>query len=120
MDARRYVILHHREQTGDHWDIMLEHGDALATWKLDADPLGARALPVQGTRIEDHRKAYLEYTGAVSGDRGHVERKDSGACRILRAEDDEWAFTLAEGRLAGSFRLRQSKQHPAVWTLSRL
>jgi len=120
MDATRYVILHHRDRTGDHWDIMLEHGAALATWKLGADPLGVRALPVQGTRIQDHRKAYLDYTGPVSGDRGHVERRDAGSCRIVRSETDQWTFTLDGGNLAGEFRLKRSESDPAAWTLSRL
>ena len=30
----RFVILHHRLAGGEHWDLMLEHGESLATWQL--------------------------------------------------------------------------------------
>jgi DNA polymerase Ligase (LigD) len=71
----RYVILEHDHPTR-HWDLMLEADGALRTWRLAAwpqDGMRIRALP-----IGDHRLAYLDYEGPVSGDRGRVQRRDEG------------------------------------------
>ena len=36
--APRFVIQKHTAPTGDHYDLMLEAGDALATWRIDCPP----------------------------------------------------------------------------------
>ena len=82
-----------------HWDFMLECGDVLRTWRLDAIPqtdgeIGAEALP-------DHRIAYLEYEGPVSGDRGHVHRIDRGNYELLRDESGKLEVELNGQRLQG-------------------
>jgi hypothetical protein len=71
----RFVVLEHHWQ-GVHWDLMLEAGPALRTWALECLPepgieIEARALP-------DHRLAYLDYEGPISGDRGRVRRVEAG------------------------------------------
>jgi hypothetical protein len=89
----RWVLLWHEcpadYRNGSHWDLMLEReGIAeerrLATWSLSALPAGwpgaaADALTeVAAVALADHRAAYLEYEGPVSGDRGTVTRVASG------------------------------------------
>lgn len=115
-----FVILHHRDHAGEHWDFMIEMQTALATWKLPADPAAPDALPVQGTRIEDHRKHYLDYQGPVSGDRGHVTRVDKGPCRLHQAGDKVWEFTLDGRRMKGAFRLERDDSDVDTWRLHRL
>ncbi|MGD2111681.1 MAG: DNA polymerase ligase N-terminal domain-containing protein [Phycisphaerae bacterium] len=102
----RFAILHHKLADGEHWDLMLEHGDALLTWQLEREPVDAAALPIPAKRIGDHRKAYLEYEGPVSGDRGHVRRVDAGLVEFERLAADEVVFRLKGERLAGAFVLR--------------
>jgi hypothetical protein len=71
----RFVILEH-DHPILHWDVMLEAGDALQTWRLAAPPvIGA---VVEATALGDHRRAYLDYEGPVSGGRGNVKRWDAG------------------------------------------
>jgi hypothetical protein len=93
----RFVILLH-ECPGDrpratHCDLMLEVGSALETWALRQVPQGwceldlsqdlfARSNSVKAQRIADHRLAYLDYEGPVSGDRGSVRRLDAGQYRV--------------------------------------
>ncbi len=77
MIMARFVILEH-DQPVLHWDFMLEVGPALKTWRL------AKAPDKSGEWIEalplgDHRVAYLDYEGPVSGGRGKVRRWDQGA-----------------------------------------
>ena len=82
----RYVVLEHETPAGyarpRHWDLMLETGGALRTWALDEPPERVRSgqgeHSVQGELLRDHRLAYLDYEGPVSGDRGTVVRWDTG------------------------------------------
>ena len=119
MPDSRYVILHHRDPAGEHWDLMIEREAALATWKLSADPTPPGALAVQGTRIRDHRKHYLTYEGPLSGNRGEVARRDEGSCKVIDTADDRWTFELVGRRLRGSFRLARATPD-ATWMLHRL
>jgi len=56
---------------------MLEVGEHLQTWRLPTTP-GSAPVTMQAERIGDHRLAYLDYEGPVSGDRGTVARWDAG------------------------------------------
>jgi predicted ABC-type ATPase len=77
----RFVILEH-DHPHLHWDLMLEAGDVLCTWRLERPPRGApETIPAE--RISDHRLAYLDYEGPVSGGRGLVKRWDWGTYEIL-------------------------------------
>jgi hypothetical protein len=71
----RYVVLEHDFPTR-HWDFMLESGDVLKTWRLAAPPCPGTAVPAEPSF--DHRPAYLDYEGPVSGGRGTVTRWDAG------------------------------------------
>jgi hypothetical protein len=101
----RFVILHHRVKGGEHWDLMLEHGEKLATWQLSREPAAPTDLPMAAQRIGDHRKAYLNYEGPISGDRGHVRRVDAGTVEWHEFSDDTCAFDLNGSRLRGKFQL---------------
>ena len=88
----RFVLLRHETPPGhprpSHWDLMLEHAGVLLTWELQTLPgLWAEALgedssdaedTVEARRLSDHRLAYLEIEGPVSGGRGTVQRCDRG------------------------------------------
>ncbi|MBI3272750.1 MAG: hypothetical protein HYZ53_27435 [Planctomycetes bacterium] len=117
----RFVIQEHFT-TPHHFDLMLEHGGALATWSVSEAPALAPGAALEATRREDHRLAYLDYEGEVSGGRGHV--------RIwARGEYDAEAWSDAEVRLAarseqwpGSYRLVATQGVRAgrpLWVLRR-
>jgi hypothetical protein len=71
----RYVILTH-DHPFPHWDFMLEDGSVLRTWRLLAQPAAGQI--VRAEKLPDHRLAYLDYEGPVSGGRGVVARWDYG------------------------------------------
>ncbi|MBL8849859.1 MAG: hypothetical protein JNG89_09250 [Planctomycetaceae bacterium] len=75
----RYVILTH-DHPFPHWDLMLESGDTLATWRLLDKPAPGRTCRAE--QLPDHRVAYLDYEGPVSGGRGVVARWDHGVYEI--------------------------------------
>jgi hypothetical protein len=85
----------------DHWDLMLQHDDVLWTWALDCDP--HQAQPAK--RLPDHRVAYLDYEGPISGDRGRVSRWDAGEYAVESRNDDRLVLRLCGGRLNGQLRL---------------
>jgi len=71
----RFVILEH-DHPALHWDFMLESGAVLKTWRLAEPPQPGRAVRAEPSF--DHRPAYLDYEGPVSGGRGTVRRWDAG------------------------------------------
>jgi hypothetical protein len=112
----KFVILRHDAPQGVHFDLMLEVGDALRTWALAEVPepggeTTAEALP-------DHRIAYLDYEGPVSGDRGTVVRYDRGTYTVDREGDREWVVQLAGEKLLGRGTLRRVSDAPGGWRFS--
>ena len=93
---------------------MLERGDALATWRLDADPTRPGALPVSARRIGDHRTAYLDYEGPIGRDRGEVTRVDRGRLEVKELTASRWVLDLRGRRMTGRFVLAVDA---GAWTL---
>ena len=72
----RFVILRHDHPRGVHFDFMLEAGGVLKTWALPEPP--RPGVEMECEALGDHRLAYLDYEGPISGDRGSVVRWDRG------------------------------------------
>jgi len=122
----RFVLLYHDCPPDfgkpSHWDLMFEDEGVLLTWALAQPPTADESdgSTIAAMRLTDHRLAYLDYEGPVSGDRGSVSRVDAGAFHWLersaarmhvklagatltgevvltRVDDDEWALRWARG-----------------------
>ena len=102
----RFVILEH-DHPDLHWDLMLEVGVALKTWRLPA-PLPDD--PREALAIGDHRLAYLDYEGPVSGKRGTVKRWDAGTFEALSVSPTNWTIRLHGARWRGTIALRQERE----------
>jgi hypothetical protein len=111
----RYVILEH-DHPFLHWDLMLESGEVLRTWRLLAPP--APGVEVAAEAIGDHRRAYLEYEGPVSGGRGRVARWDAGTFTWQTAGEGAVVVCLDGQRLRGVARL-ESKDGAWRFVLER-
>jgi hypothetical protein len=112
----RYVILRHETAGGVHFDFMLEMGGALKTWSISQPPLqgvemGAEALP-------DHRLAYLDYEGPISGDRGSVTRWDRGTYEVGCQSESELIVRLSGEKLIGKAKLEQNPELKTDWVFS--
>ncbi len=107
----RYVILEH-DWNGVHYDLMLEHGQTLTTWRLES-PLREGVQPA--IRLPDHRTAYLDYEGKVSGNRGSVRRVAEGEYEPAFISDQSWIFELS-GSTKGKAILRHDTEDR--WQLS--
>jgi hypothetical protein len=135
----RFVLLYHDCPPGyvrpSHWDLMLEAGDVLETWALaqlprdwqaahertaathpHCPPLAAgNAVPAE--RLPDHRIAYLDYEGPVSGDRGNVVRVAVGAYTTTTRRDDCVQIEL-RGDLSGRVALEHTAPDSPAWLLA--
>jgi hypothetical protein len=100
-------------------DRELSH--CLATWQLPVKPTGPEVLPVDATRLPDHRRAYLDYEGPISRNRGHVTRFDHGEYCLIACDGHQWVFELDGKVLRGRFRLtRSSDDPPNRWTFTMM
>lgn len=93
----RFVLLYHECPPSfdkpSHWDLMLERDGVLLTWRLSAlpapwgDEAGVGFERIDATRLADHRVAYLDYEGPISGERGSVTRVDGGEYDVVSEAD---------------------------------
>jgi len=111
----RFVILEH-DHPSLHWDLMLESGEVLRTWRLTRPPEPGRA--VSATATFDHRRVYLDYEGPISGNRGQVSRWDYGTFSWRESEEDRLELELTGMRLRGVLSMRRSTDPEWVLTVT--
>ena len=110
----RFVVLEH-DHPFLHWDLMLEVGTALRTWRLHAPP--DTTTPITAETLADHRLSYLEYAGPVGGGRGSVKKWDGGEFEMLRQTVDRIEVDLHGETLSGLAVLWVN--HAGQWTFQR-
>lgn len=93
------VLLRHDLPDGSHhfdWMLARDNDGPLLTFRLDRD-ISLDADPFEAEHLADHRRAYLQYEGEVSGNRGTVVRIASGRCGILTRTDRSIELSLILG-----------------------
>jgi hypothetical protein len=95
-ETGRFVIHEHTTGAGVHWDLMLETGGALETYRLHQAPEKAGHGPIDAVKIFDHTLKFLAYEGPVQKGAGSVRLVDMGRYQSGRPKDD-----LIELRFAG-------------------
>jgi len=106
----RFVILRHDDSRGVHFDFMLEAGDVLKTWALPQPPQSGVEMLCKA--LDDHRLAYLDYEGPVSGDRGSVTQWDQGTYEVVAQDAATWTVDLRGEQLSGRVTLRREQDEP--------
>ncbi|MBI85274.1 MAG: hypothetical protein CMJ81_18935 [Planctomycetaceae bacterium] len=94
--ACQFVILRHEmppeSDRGLHWDLMLEQAGVLRTWALSEEPrIGST---IQGLLLDDHRLAYLEFEGEVTGGRGIVTAWMKGTYKLYGEDTTQFVIDL--------------------------
>lgn len=110
------VILRHDTPDGEahfDWMILVESG-GLMTFRVNIRPDEAPGW-FEARRLVDHRAAYLDFEGEISGGRGRVTRVARGELRLLEVADER---VVVEGWYAGSDGL--GLRNPARWTGRRV
>jgi proteasome lid subunit RPN8/RPN11 len=131
----RFVLLFHDCPTShprpSHFDLMLEANGALRTWAIADLPRCWRAtagLPksvgasssdnVAAEQLPDHRLAYLDYEGPVSGERGKVTRVDHGTFTNIEESPDSWVAELSGHTIHGQLTLQRELPDSLNWQLA--
>jgi len=116
----RFVILRHETSAGfpreSHFDLMLERAGALQTWAMEKLP--AQGEGVSAERLPDHRLAYLDYEGEVSGERGTVSRVDAGDYECLQESETRLAVRVSGQVIRGTLTLITDDETTHRWRIS--
>lgn len=101
----RFVIQKH-SKVGEktHWDLMLEEAESLLTWRITALPDDSNKT-INGIKIFDHDKKFLNYEGPVNKGLGQVKIEDSGEYEILKKQESCWTVKLVGKKIPGVFEL---------------
>ena len=115
----KFVVHHHTSRPGedDHYDLMIDEGDTLATWRVSLEGM-ARLIggdTAGATKIADHRREYLSYEGPVSCDRGMVKIMDSGECEMADHSDSARRYRMKGKELRGTMSI--SLLHGDRWEI---
>lgn len=116
MNPRFVVLLHNHPE--DHWDWMFEKDGALLTFRSIPRPFSRESPgPTEMTFIAPHRLDYLLYEGPVSGNRGTVQRVDTGFFRWVVKDVNRWVLELAGAALRGelSLQLITNQVESPIW-----
>lgn len=101
----RYVIQQHTLEKDTHWDLMLEQGEFLKTWRLDIPPETILHHPAKATQIPDHPLRFLTYQGPVNNGKGMVKIADQGTYKPESETADKFEIAMSGQILAGRFQL---------------
>ena len=114
----RYVVLRHelppQQARSSHWDLMLERDGVLRTWALENLPTREASQPADA--LADHRLAYLQYEGPVSGDRGTVSRWDEGEYETIGESPTRICVQIRGIRWQGKLSLERSDADSQRWS----
>ena len=88
---------------------MLEQGEVLATFRLEAPPQAALNRAVGAVKIFDHPLRFLTYEGPVQKGTGQVRIVDRGVCDVSDEGQDNVVLDLEGEVLRGGFLLIRSQ-----------
>lgn len=100
----RFVIHKHTLSGQIHWDLMIEYGDILKTWRIENPPQILAIQKTKATPIFDHDKKFLTYQGSVNNGKGTVEIVENGLCTVKTIEENEINIKFDSNKLKGQFK----------------
>lgn len=103
--SNRFVVQEHTTPAGVHWDLMLEQGEVLMTFRLEQPPRVVFDRPVAAVKIFDHPLRFLTYEGPVQKGTGRVRIVDRGTVGVSNEGPDAIALDLRGEVLEGDFLL---------------
>ncbi len=113
--SSRFVVQEHTTPDGVHWDLMLEQGEVLTTFRLDQPPEAALTGEVQATKIFDHPLKFLTYEGPVQKGTGKVRIVERGSCDVPAEREDVITLRLHGVILQGDFTLTRAKEKGTLY-----
>jgi len=89
-DVRKFVIQQHTKADQVHWDLMLQTGEVLHTYRLEVPAKELSHQANTAVRISDHPLKFLTYQGSVNQGKGSVEIADTGTYQLLSQSEKCW------------------------------
>jgi hypothetical protein len=106
----QFVIQEHsRQDEPVHWDLMLDAGEVLRTYRLDLPPENVAGQICTATKIHDHPLRFLTYEGSVNKGLGSVKLVDSGTYRLIEDGLESFRLDFNGEILRGEFSLARTK-----------
>ena len=108
----RFAVSHHTgSPDGDHYDLLLESGDVLLTWRFPSADLEEQVA----LRIQDHQRKYLDYEGEISDGRGQVKLWDRGEMIFDFESEGLLAVALRGGKIQTRLHLLRAADSEDHW-----
>lgn len=104
-NVRKFVIQKHSKAGEVHWDLMLQAGQVLETYRLQLPPEQLWRDGCTARRIFDHPLKFLSYEGSVNNGQGSVKLVDSGTYEVLSRDEGKIDLRLDGRILTGRFEL---------------
>ena len=109
----RFTISHHTgSKEGDHYDLFLEDGDKLRTWRIQDPNFDTEQDAIE---IDPHRKDYLDFEGEISGNRGRVRIVETGEYTAEGWSTDLVVVELRGRRDSVNVRMERMAEHSRTW-----
>lgn len=120
----RAVILKHFLPDGTwHYDWLIEQAGVSHDHRLLALRCQSRPdlvdTPFEALRVPDHRVHYLTYQGAVSNDRGVVQRVASGQVQGLAITPESIETQVRWGNLTICYLANRVEGQPGLWRFTQ-
>jgi hypothetical protein len=105
-ESKKFVVQkHQKESEPTHWDLMLESGDFLETYRLALPPEKWGKEAIEMVKIFDHPLKFLSYEGRVNKGKGQVEIADFGTYCQIEKNETQQQLSFAGNMLRGEFQL---------------
>lgn len=101
----KFVIQKHTKGGDVHWDLMLQVGEALETYRLELPPEQLCRQSTVAVKIFDHPLKFLTYQGSVNNGKGSVKIADTGTYQLLSESENRKELQLDSKILKGKFTL---------------
>jgi len=108
-NAKKFVIQKHSRADDIHWDLMLQTGEMLETYRLELPPEKLLLMSSAALKIFDHPLKFLTYEGSVNSGKGNVEIADSGTYQFLSEAENRKEMQISGEILKGEFVLTRVK-----------
>jgi hypothetical protein len=105
-ESKKFVVQKHwKESEPTHWDLMLESGYFLETYRLAESPEEWEKKAIEAVKIFDHPLKFLSYEGRVNRGKGRVKIADFGTYRLIEKNETQQQISFSGNLFKGEYRL---------------